>query len=366
MLPAFRFILGAALATLLLVLTVFGLAATVRLAQETKVSPLETARALAYATPAGWGELHSAEDKHLSDGAHEADGAEVGQLRGGEWLIPAELAKPGASPQERDKSISPQKDTILSPLPGERLEASSTPAALERQQEVIADTGSTVEIRAPAPAQESPSPPADLPESAMTAASDQSATAERSSASVEPQGTGGPRPEMEALTEQSERASDIPVLSSLPSDRSENGLEQRGPPGNAADDFTLAGSKPADPVATAKHVKPRAAPVSKAAQKPKPPAHAAKLKKPAPKRNAALPTNPPFTAATVPAPAPRSSNNQGWSLSGEPLTPLPSQSQSKSHSCGLGSTACPRVSVGSQATRSGSQMPRPAPSGSHP
>src|ERR1700745_4106064 len=109
MLPAFRFMLGAARAPLLLVLTVFGLVATVRLAQETKASTVEAARALAYATPAGWGEIFSDEGTRLSEIEHEPTGVALDQLRGDGWPIPAQSAKSAASPQESDKQVAPEK-----------------------------------------------------------------------------------------------------------------------------------------------------------------------------------------------------------------------------------------------------------------
>src|SRR3954447_4109857 len=49
MLPNLRFALGAILASLVLVVTVFGLATTVRLAHYTKVAPFDTTRSLAFA-----------------------------------------------------------------------------------------------------------------------------------------------------------------------------------------------------------------------------------------------------------------------------------------------------------------------------
>jgi hypothetical protein len=356
MLPAFRFMLGAALATLLLVLTVFGLAATVRLAQETKASPVEAARALAYATPAGWGEIYSDEGRRLSEIEHEPTGVALDPLRGDGWPIPAHSAKSAASPQESDKQVAPEKhDTGSSPPAGERLEATPPPAVLARP-----DTGSTVEIRAPAPAQEPPSLLADLPGSAMATASDQSATAERPLASVEPQTTADSGPEMPALAERPERASDIPAV--LPSDQPELVIEPLRPSADAADGSAPTESKPADPVATAKHTEQRAARVSKAAQKPKKTAaHFAKLRKAAPKPNMSAPANPLFMSTSVPAAVSRSNNNQAWPLSGEPLTPLSSQS------CGPGSTTCSRVSLGSRPPpRPTLQVSRPAPGGSHP
>jgi hypothetical protein len=58
MLPDFRFVIGAILATVLLGVAAFGLTAAVRLAHQAKVSPLETSRTLAFADPADWNQFH--------------------------------------------------------------------------------------------------------------------------------------------------------------------------------------------------------------------------------------------------------------------------------------------------------------------
>jgi len=55
MLPDIRFAIGAVLAGALLIVTAFGLAATVRVAHHQTVSPFETSRMLAYADPIDWG-----------------------------------------------------------------------------------------------------------------------------------------------------------------------------------------------------------------------------------------------------------------------------------------------------------------------
>src|SRR5947207_2875150 len=54
MLPDLRVAVAAVLASLLLIVTAFGLAATVRIAQHAKIGPIEPPRALAYADPGDW------------------------------------------------------------------------------------------------------------------------------------------------------------------------------------------------------------------------------------------------------------------------------------------------------------------------
>jgi len=57
MLPNLRFTVGAMLATALLVVTAFGIAATLRLAREAKTGPLETSRSLAYTDQTDWNQF---------------------------------------------------------------------------------------------------------------------------------------------------------------------------------------------------------------------------------------------------------------------------------------------------------------------
>ena len=56
MLPDLRFVVGAGLALALLVVTAFGVAATLRFAHRAKVGPLEASRSLAYA---GWNQFQN-------------------------------------------------------------------------------------------------------------------------------------------------------------------------------------------------------------------------------------------------------------------------------------------------------------------
>jgi hypothetical protein len=148
MLPAFRFMLGAALATLLLSLTVFGLAATLRLAQESKLSRPEPARALAYASPTGWKEFNEPDAARQIEAAVNA-GAAIVPLP--EDIAPAASPKPVANPEERTEavaaeqeqgeSISPQQERLGSGLPQEeRVEAIPPTAGPGDEQETVGDT----------------------------------------------------------------------------------------------------------------------------------------------------------------------------------------------------------------------------------
>ena len=57
MLPDLRFVLGAVMATALLVVTAIGVATTLRLAHQAKVGPLEASRSLAYADQTDWNQF---------------------------------------------------------------------------------------------------------------------------------------------------------------------------------------------------------------------------------------------------------------------------------------------------------------------
>jgi hypothetical protein len=57
MLPDLRFVVGAVLATALLVVTAFGVTTTLRLAHQAKVGPLEASRSLAYADQTDWNQF---------------------------------------------------------------------------------------------------------------------------------------------------------------------------------------------------------------------------------------------------------------------------------------------------------------------
>jgi hypothetical protein len=69
MLPSLRFVFGAILASLVLIVTAFGFAATVRLAHQTaKVGPFEPVHTLAYADVADWNQFYDADGTRRFDG----------------------------------------------------------------------------------------------------------------------------------------------------------------------------------------------------------------------------------------------------------------------------------------------------------
>src|SRR3954471_9342932 len=55
--PDLRFTMGAVLATTLLVVTAFGVTATVRLAEHAKLGPLDNTRSLAYSDASDWNQF---------------------------------------------------------------------------------------------------------------------------------------------------------------------------------------------------------------------------------------------------------------------------------------------------------------------
>src|SRR5262249_4565494 len=71
MLPDIRFAIGAVLASALLIITAFGLAATVRIAHHKTGGPFEAPRVLAYADPMDWGPrpdaLHRLDELRIND-----------------------------------------------------------------------------------------------------------------------------------------------------------------------------------------------------------------------------------------------------------------------------------------------------------
>jgi hypothetical protein len=68
MLPDLRFAIGAVLAAALLVVTALGVAATLRLAQQAKLGPIETSHGLAFADQSAWNQFNGpAASKRLAD-----------------------------------------------------------------------------------------------------------------------------------------------------------------------------------------------------------------------------------------------------------------------------------------------------------
>jgi hypothetical protein len=288
MLSAFRFMLGAALATLLLSLTVFGLAATLRLAQETKLSRPEPPRALAYASPTAGKEFNEPDAVRQIEAAVNADAAIV-PLR--EDIAPAESPKPAANPEERaeavapeqepSESISPRQERLgSSPPQEERAEAKPSTAGAGKEEETFADSKT-------AAAEIKPSEPVEAPTE--------------------------PNPRAESRANSNAAGLEHPVTAPA----NVTGAADSGP----------ATKKPKRP-----------APAQKTVPKPKPAERLAKAKKTT-KRAAAPARNTLLPGTGSAAPLPWIGENR--SAGGRPATQL-----SSPQSCGRGSATCFRPSLG--------------------
>jgi len=78
MLPDFRFVIGAVLATAFLGVTCIGLFATVRLAHQAKIGPLEASRALAFGDGADWNQFADPDSvRRFEELARKADAADA-------------------------------------------------------------------------------------------------------------------------------------------------------------------------------------------------------------------------------------------------------------------------------------------------
>jgi hypothetical protein len=76
MLPDFRFVIGATLATAVLGVAAFGLATAVRLSHQTKIGPLESSRSLAFDERADWNQFSDPElMRRFEDLARQVDAA---------------------------------------------------------------------------------------------------------------------------------------------------------------------------------------------------------------------------------------------------------------------------------------------------
>jgi hypothetical protein len=106
MLPGLRFIIGAALGSLALIVTALGLAATVRIAHEAKVGPLEPSRTLAFADPADWHPFYDTDrGRRFERGAPRQAAAGDGPLREAVPAAPARSAKPIDEREEHTATI---------------------------------------------------------------------------------------------------------------------------------------------------------------------------------------------------------------------------------------------------------------------
>jgi hypothetical protein len=328
MLPALRFMLGAALASLLLIITMFGLAATVRLAQQAKVSPLKPARALAYASPAGRSEF-----EYDDRARHFGAAADSVPLSGGEWLLGAAAPKAAEQPQEHAQSDGPPNEPVTSIIPAEEgVEdtrpqeepgegtASITVADEDRSASASAGGEAAAEAERTAPVRSAiePNP---------TAEADGTADA----AEIHEPLSGGPpigvepeAPPSPGSTAEAQREVAAPTTAS----------PQVEPPEDAGGVIRPNQIASAESAVRAKRAEPHGARVQRPAPKSKTAAHPVKVRK-----TIAKPKAPPAASAFVAGIGFPPSQN--WSSAGNFAT-RPATKPAPSRLCGLGSAPCPR------------------------
>jgi hypothetical protein len=118
MLPDLRFAIGAVLASALLIVTAFGLAATVRIAHHRTEGPLEAPRILAYSDPMDWGPrpdaLRRLDDLRINDSLLERLAA-----------IPADPAPLAPSTTAPTAAPEPASEPVVVALPVEAVAPAS-------------------------------------------------------------------------------------------------------------------------------------------------------------------------------------------------------------------------------------------------
>jgi hypothetical protein len=317
MLPALRFMLGAALASLLLILTVLGLGAALHLSQQTKVSPFESDRMLAYSAPAVRSEPFNEDPvRHF-----QAD-AGVIPLGRSESLIGAAPPQSAGLPEQHIESIEQQQGPLASSEPQERSEAPQ-----ERSVETTASITAGDEDRSSSPASAAPEEvePADTARSAINPAT--KAEVSRTEpvgalVAVESESETDAMPTAGATTLQ---AADVAPMTAAPALQ----VSER------ADPLRPSEIESAESSASAKRDQPHRARAQKG-QKSKAVAAATKIKKTVAKRNTSPAANPLVPGIGFPRP-------QNWSsaetriFAAQPVTKLAS-----SQMCGLGSAMCSR------------------------
>src|SRR5438874_6472644 len=280
MLPDFRFMIGAALATLLLIVTVFGLAETVHIAQQAKISPLEPSRPLAYSDPSGWNQFSEADAARRFEGMIGADG--TGRIPLREGAVPTEAAKPIAKTEERVESIPPQE---------EHAEAIPTRADAGNERAAISDLEPSLEPKSSIGLEaRMESDPANEPAASVEAAATVEPATSAERAAVEAAAFAG----VAAATKEAASTMTAVAPAVTPSER----VAKLSSPGETG----------VDQDAAAKQAMPAAA-QAKTAAKPKRAARAAKAKKKIVKRKPPVPASPPVAATGFPA---NLGKNDGW------------------------------------------------------
>lgn len=144
MLPDLRFLIGAVLATALLGVTLFGLAAAMHISQQSKISPIEASRMLAY-TPGG-------QHRIFDVPARRTDSPFLNIPAGPNPVPLQQPAAPSMPPAQTAAAALPAPKAVptatAQPAPAAELNAKPTPAAQAANLPTPADNHDTVDERA--------------------------------------------------------------------------------------------------------------------------------------------------------------------------------------------------------------------------
>jgi hypothetical protein len=114
MLPDFRFVIGAVLATVVLGVTSFGLLAAVRLTHHGKVGPLESSRHVAFDDRADWNQFNDPDSaRRFEELAHKSDAADAAAERAA--ARPVDLVQPVAAADVVAPDHDPAGDSVAPP-----------------------------------------------------------------------------------------------------------------------------------------------------------------------------------------------------------------------------------------------------------
>ncbi|MEA2938349.1 MAG: hypothetical protein QOC56_1853 [Alphaproteobacteria bacterium] len=150
MLPSFRFLIGTALACVLLIVSAFGLAASMRLAQQTRVTSIEASRTLAFAERADLNQFFDADGLRRFGATVRLPDSVATELR--PELVPS--IEP-AAPLERVAAIPPEATATDETV----AHVGVAPAAAPALDAVL--PGGPGTLQSPAVAATEPAPPLD-------------------------------------------------------------------------------------------------------------------------------------------------------------------------------------------------------------
>jgi hypothetical protein len=201
--PDFRFAIGAVLACALLIVAVFGLAATVQMAHHRSVTPDDPWRTLAYPDPTDWGLLA---DRSRPATLAKREVPEVPQAS-----VPITAPSPDTveaittSEREIPQTVLPESLAPQSSVPQQQAEAA------DRAEQPALDTVSATIVAAasPAPAESSVAASEQEPEPVGVVAAMPEAKAEPNQPAGTPSAINGPADDDEPL-ESSERVAALP------------------------------------------------------------------------------------------------------------------------------------------------------------